>query len=52
MKRFKSLYSYEPPKWKELDLSETKVPAFKDHFEESHKIIQILKENLIVARNQ
>ena len=31
MTPFQALYGYDPPEWKELALSETKVPTIKDH---------------------
>jgi hypothetical protein len=52
MTPFQALYGYEPPTWKELATSQTKVASVKDHLDESQKIVQLLKENLAVARNR
>jgi len=52
MTPFQALYGYEPPKWKEFALINTKVQAVKNKLEEEQKIIQILKENLATARNR
>jgi hypothetical protein len=48
---FQALYGYEPPKWKEFALINTKVQAIRNKLEEEHKIIQILKENLATTHN-
>jgi hypothetical protein len=48
---FQALYGYEPPKWKEFALINTKVQAIRNKLEEEQKIIQILKENLARTRN-
>jgi hypothetical protein len=52
MTPFQDLYGYQPPSWKELATNQTKVASVKDHLDESQKIVQILKENLAVARNK
>jgi hypothetical protein len=52
MTPFQDLYGYEPPSWKELATSHIKIVSVKEHLDESQKIIQLLKENLTVARNQ
>jgi hypothetical protein len=52
MTHFQTLYGYEPPKWKEFALIDTKVQAVKNQLEEEHKIIKILKENLATTRNR
>lgn len=52
MKPFKSLYGYEPPKLKGLALTNIKVPTVKNHLEENQNIVQVLKQNLINAKNQ
>jgi hypothetical protein len=44
MTPFQALYGYEPHKWKEFALINTKVQAVKNKIEEEHKIIQILKK--------
>jgi len=49
MMPFQYLYGYEPLKWKEL--SEIKVSSIKDQLEEEGKVVQLLKENLTIARN-
>jgi hypothetical protein len=51
MTSFQALYGYEPPKWKEFALINTKVQAVRNKLEEEQKIIQILKENLATSRN-
>jgi hypothetical protein len=51
MTPFQALYGYEPPKWKELATCEIKVLTVKDQLEEDQKVVQLLKENLTVARN-
>ena len=52
MTPFQVLYGYEPPSWKELATNHIKFASVKDHLEESQKILQLLKENLTVARNR
>ena len=52
MTPFQALYGYEPPKWKDLAIVQTNLPAVKDQLEETQKIIQILKANLNNARNR
>jgi hypothetical protein len=52
MTPFQALYGYEPPKWKDLAIVQTNLPAVKDQLEETQKIVQILKENLNNARNR
>jgi hypothetical protein len=52
MTPFQALYGYEPPSWKELATNHIKVVSVKDHLDESQKILQLLKENLTVARNR
>ena len=52
MTPFQALYVYEAPSWKELATNHIKVVSVKDHLEESQKILQLLKENLTVARNR
>jgi hypothetical protein len=52
MTPFQALYGYEPPKWKEFELINTKVQAVRNKLEEEQKIIQILKENLATTRNR
>jgi hypothetical protein len=39
MTPFQALYGYEPPKWKEFALIDTKVQAVKNQLEEEQKII-------------
>jgi hypothetical protein len=36
----------------ELATSQTKIASIKDHLDESKKIVQLIKENLTVARNR
>lgn len=52
MTPFQALYRYEPPKWKEFSLSDTKVPTVRSQLNENQKVIQILKDNLAVAQNR
>jgi hypothetical protein len=52
MTPFQALYGYEPPKWKEFALIDTKVQAVKKQLDEEQKILKILKENLATTRNQ
>jgi len=52
MTPFQALYGYEPPKWKEFAISQTQVAAVKDQLEENQKVVQLLKDNLTVARNR
>jgi hypothetical protein len=52
MTPLQDLYGYEPPSWKELATNHIKGASVKYHLDESKKILQLLKENLIVARNQ
>ena len=52
MTPFQALYGYEPPKWKEFVTIQTNVAAVIDHLEENQKVVQLLKENLTVARNR
>lgn len=46
MTPFQALYGYEPPKWKDFAIIETKLPTVKNQLEETQKVIQTLKENL------
>ena len=46
-----ALYGYELPNWKELVLNNTNVPEVKNQLEKSQKIIELLKDNLIMAQN-
>jgi len=52
MTPFQALYGYEPPSFKELATSHIKVASLKYHLDKSQKILQLLKENLTVARNE
>ena len=52
MTPFQASYGYEPPKWKDLAIVQTNLPAVKNQLEETQKIVQILKENLNNARNR
>ena len=52
MTPFQALYSYEPPKWKEIIQGSTKVPAVKDQLEDTQRIMQTLKDNLTMAQNR
>jgi len=52
MSPFQALYGYEPPKWKEFALINTKVQAVRNKLEEEQKTVQILKENLATTCNQ
>jgi hypothetical protein len=52
MTPFQNLYGYKPPSWKELATNHIKFASVKDHLDENQKILQLLKENLTVARNQ
>ena len=49
MDPFQALYSYEPPRWKEIIQGITKLPIIKDHLEENQRIMQTLKDNLTIA---
>ena len=52
MTPFQALYSYEPPRWKEIIQGSTKVPAIKDQLEYNQRIMQKLKDNLTMAQNR
>jgi hypothetical protein len=52
MTPFQALYGYEPPKWREFVIRETKIPTVKDQLEENQKVFQTLKENLNITRNR
>jgi hypothetical protein len=52
MTPFQDIYGYEPPSWKELATSHIKFVSVKDHLDKNQKILQLLKENLTVARNR
>jgi hypothetical protein len=52
MTPFQALYGYPPPSWKELAINQTKVASVKEILDESQKVVQILKENLVIARNR
>ena len=52
MTPFQALYGYPPPSWKELATTQTKVASVKELLDESQKVVQILKENLVIARNR
>ena len=51
MTPFQALYSYEPPRWKEIIQGITKVPTIKDQLEYNQRIMQTLKYNLTMAQN-
>jgi hypothetical protein len=51
MTLFQALYGYEPPSWKGISIGHIKFVLVKDHLDESQQILQLLKENLTVARN-
>ena len=51
MTPFQALYSYEPPRWKEIIQGSTKVPTIKDQLEDNQRIMQTLKDNLTMAQN-
>ena len=51
MTPFQALYSYEPPRWKEIIQGSTKVPTVKDQLEDNQWIMQTLKDNLTMAQN-
>ena len=52
MTPFQALYGYVPPRWKEIVQVDAKVPAIKSQLEENQKIMQVLKDNLIMAQNR
>ena len=52
MTPFQALYGYEPPRWKEIIQGHAKVPAVKIQLEENQRIMQVLKDNLTMARNR
>ena len=52
MTLFQSLYVYEPPKWKEYALFNSRVPTIRNQIEEYQNIIQILKYILTNAWNR
>ena len=52
MTPFQALYGCPPPSWKELATNQTKVASVKELLDESQKVVQILKENLVIARNR
>ena len=52
MTPFQELYSYEPPRWKEIIQRSTKVPTVKDQLEDNQRIMQTLKDNLTMAQNR
>ena len=51
MTPFQALYSYEPPRWKEIIQGSTKVPVVKDQLEENQRIMKTLKDSLTMAQN-
>jgi hypothetical protein len=52
MTPFQALYGYENPSWKDLAMSHIKVTSVKDHLDRRKKILQLIKDNLTVARNR
>ena len=50
MTPFQDLYGYEPPNWKELVINDTKVPYVRKQLEKSQKMIELLKDNLVMAQ--
>ena len=52
MTPFEALYGYEPPRWKDFALLDSRVPIVKDRQGESQRIANLLKENLTMARNR
>ena len=51
MTPFKTLYSYEPPRWKEIIQGRKKVSTIKYQLEDNQRIMQTLKDNLTMAQN-
>ena len=51
MTPFQALYSYEPPRWKEIIQGDEKVPMIKSQLEENQRVMQVLKDNLTMAQN-
>ena len=45
MTPFQALYSYEPPRWKEIIQGDAKVPMIKSQLEENQRVVQELKDN-------
>ena len=52
MTPFQDLYEYEPPNWKELVLNDTNVPEVGNQLEKYQKMIELLKDNLIMTQNR
>ena len=52
MTPFHALYSYEPPKWKEFDITQKIILVVKEQLEEKQKVFQTLREDLNITRNQ
>ena len=51
MMPFQALYRYVSPRWKELVQGDAKVPAVKNQLEENQRVMQVLKDNSIMAQN-
>ena len=52
MTPFQALYGYEPPNWKELVLNDTNLLELRTQLEKSQKMIELLKDNLVMAQNR
>ena len=52
MTPFQALYGYAPPRSQEIVKGDAKVPVVKSELEENKKIMQVLKDNLIMAQNR
>ena len=46
------MYGYAPPRWKELVQGDAKVAAVSNQLEENQRVMQVLKDNLNMARNR
>ena len=47
-----ALYGYQPPSIMSPLKMKAKVQAVEDHIEHQQEVLQLLKENLIVAKNR
>ena len=52
MTHFQALYGYAPPRWKNIIQGDAKVPAVKTQLKENQRLMQVLKDNLIMIQNR
>jgi len=52
MTPFMALYGYQPPSITSYLIENSKVQAVEHHIEHQQKVLQLLKDNLVLAQNR